>query len=184
MSSFLLYHYLNPIICISYKFIDLPKPTTQPRPPFTMKLVTLFTFMSTAAAVYKAGTPCYTNVECNQNCIDKKWTIQNIDSDYVLVCDPKGVDPVLYHYAQCRTVADPYGVTPDLESTRKTCAAVGGKFCNKDAICSFNGKRSAETASRQKWNTSCKSNLSAAGRDSAGSLFESSVSEENTTCTR
>jgi hypothetical protein len=132
----------------------------------TMKLsgviIPLFAATSLTAAKYPAGTICHTNVECNQHCINSKWTVTRMQDDYNLVCDPNTKDPAEYFAARCQE-RDPLnhgystGSTPGSEredSTKLACEAIDGKLCGGYS-CRFDSKRSTEDDWRSKWEKAC-----------------------------
>ena len=61
-------------------------------------------FASHALAWYASGDLCYSNVECNTNCLFSQWTIGGKDSDYMFVCDKTTIDPDQFYLADCQTV--------------------------------------------------------------------------------
>ena len=61
-------------------------------------------FASHALAWYASGDLCYSNVECNTNCLFSQWTIGDKDSDFVFVCDKTTTDPDQFYLADCQKV--------------------------------------------------------------------------------
>ena len=58
-----------------------------------MKLiVTAATLPSLFADKLPIGAACDTNINCNNNCLDGRWTIASRDGADVFVCDPKNTD--------------------------------------------------------------------------------------------
>jgi hypothetical protein len=108
-------------------------------------------FASTAlAAKYEAGTICHTNIECENNCLDKQYTIVNEDGGYVFVCDPGVADPLQWYNAICKS-----GQNDRFEkgTTEAMCKTNGGQFCKY--TCVLSGKRSVDGDNRDKWYDAC-----------------------------
>jgi hypothetical protein len=125
-----------------------------------MKLATKITIALlpplTLAAKYPPGTACRTNTECNDNCIDKQWTIANRNDVYIFVCDPSLTDPTGYFVGQCRSHALGLPLSPlvyNVEKTASACSDVGGQFC--DEGCVITGKESTATEARSTWLEAC-----------------------------
>jgi hypothetical protein len=104
---------------------------------------------STLAAKYEAGTICHSNVECEQNCIGKQYTIVNEDGGYVFVCDPGVANPTGWYSLSC-TSGEGYYFE---EATAAACKEVGGQSCKYS--CALSGKRSEDEDNRKKWSGSC-----------------------------
>ena len=103
---------------------------------------------STLAAKYEAGTICHSNVECEQNCIDKQYTIANVDGGYVFVCDPGVSNPTAWYTLSCTSRNE------ILEGpTTTACEKIGGQMCEYE--CALSGKRSEDEDNRKKWSASC-----------------------------
>jgi hypothetical protein len=134
-----------------------------------MKLLASISLFAVAslAAKYPAGTNCHSNLECNDNCLDGKWTITNVQGDYQLVCDPTKDDPTQYYVVYChdkRTKDEdgkPIKVEPgfNTEGTKVACGKVGGVYC--DSECYLSGKRSTQGDISSSWVNACKTEDSA-----------------------
>jgi hypothetical protein len=111
-------------------------------------------FASTAfAAKYAAGTICHSNIECEQNCLNKQYTIVNDDGGYVFVCDPGVADPMQWYNLGCITIGSNKF---NKGATEAACKTVGGESCAYSCILS--GKRSVDQENRGKWTIGCGKN--------------------------
>ncbi|KAJ5741985.1 hypothetical protein N7533_011394 [Penicillium manginii] len=106
-----------------------------------MKLLASISFFVVAslAAKYPAGTNCHSNLECNDNCLDGKWTITNVQGDYQLVCDPTKDDPTQYYAAYCE---------------RKRTTHSSGEITTEKGF-NTEGKRSTQGDISQSWVNAC-----------------------------
>ncbi|CAI7642642.1 unnamed protein product [Penicillium manginii] len=124
-----------------------------------MKLLSSISLFAVAslAAKYPAGTNCHSNLECNDNCLDGKWTITNVQGDYQLVCDPTKDDPTQYYAAFCygKAKTDRDGETTfaegyNTEGTKAECSKVGGAYW----------KRSTQGDVSNSWAKACEAEKS------------------------
>jgi hypothetical protein len=124
---------------------------------FLVATVAIFA-SSTLAAKYAAGDPCHTNVECEENCLDKRYTVAEQDGGFVFVCDPSAADPMQWYIAECTGLNVGGGLFPDYrldqETTEANCKATsGGQTCNRR--CLLKGKRTDDEDTRSAWAAGC-----------------------------
>ena len=117
-----------------------------------MNLVIPIALLSGLALADKlpAGAACGTNVDCNDNCMDSRWTIADQDGAYVLVCDPN-LDGTLYDSATCRTGASE--LTTDLTKTATACDKVGGRNCSIGCVVTQDAR--SPSVGRTAWKNAC-----------------------------
>jgi hypothetical protein len=126
-----------------------------------MKLLLAATtlFASHALAWYASGDLCYSNVECNTNCLFSQWTIGGKDSDYMFVCDKTTIDPDQFYLADCQTVTQNESGVEQIEVddalTISACQDFGGTSCSFG--CVITGKASAEARTESDWQAACTS---------------------------
>lgn len=111
---------------------------------------------SALAAKYAAGTNCHSNIECENNCLDRQYTIVNEDGGYIFACDPGVADSTQWYSAECWTTeeADRFSERSDEKATQAACEAVGGTFCT--IHCVMSGKRVADEETRKSFRSACK----------------------------
>lgn len=111
----------------------------------------IFTSSTLVTAKSAPGNKRRTNSDCNQNCLDGKWTIItdfNDTSRSVFACDPLHADPVQYTTGSC------LGKTLRDEGPRAAaCEAVGGTNCK--FRCVMNGRLSTKDVIEREWNAQC-----------------------------
>jgi hypothetical protein len=112
---------------------------------------------STLAATYAAGDICYSNIECEKNCLNKQYTIADEDGGFVFVCDPGVADPVQWYRLGClehdSNALDLYKW--DRAATKASCTALGGRDCG---ACVTSSKRSLDEEVRKDWAKRCTAN--------------------------
>ncbi|KAM0698665.1 hypothetical protein Q7P36_002132 [Cladosporium allicinum] len=89
---------------------------------------------STLAATYAAGDICYSNIECEKNCLNKQYTIAD-----------QTVDSSLSATRASRIRA----------ATKASCTALGGRDCGAYVTSS---KRSLDEEVRKDWAKRCTAN--------------------------
>ncbi|CAI7664262.1 unnamed protein product [Penicillium manginii] len=100
-------------------------------------IISLFA-AATMAEQYAAGTNCHTNTECNANCMDGTWTIQQVGGDYNL-----------YYTANCVPQNGRY--QPSDPKQIKACETVGGTISSRTCLVRRTWKR--------KYNDACYANM-------------------------
>jgi hypothetical protein len=111
---------------------------------------------SALAAKYAAGDICHSNVECEENCIDKQYTVAEQNGGFVFVCDPGVGDPMQWYRLTCtsydNSIDARYPVV-NVDETRAACKTVGGTDCENS--CLLSGKRSNDEELRSEWTKAC-----------------------------
>lgn len=113
----------------------------------------------THAAKYPAGAICQTNKDCDANCLDSQWSVGQMNSDSVFICDPAKADTTLYFSAHCSTKSVQVGTFGgqqeelNTEATETVCKAQGGRMC--EFGCVVSSKASAEGDLRSAWESGC-----------------------------
>ncbi|KAM0717330.1 hypothetical protein Q7P37_007182 [Cladosporium fusiforme] len=115
------------------------------------KAILIFTSSTLVTAKSTPGTKCRTNSDCNQNCLDGKWTIipdYNDTSRSVFACDPLHADPVQYTTGSChgRNLRDG-------GPKAAACEAVGGTNCK--FRCVMSGTLSTKDVIEREWAAQC-----------------------------
>jgi hypothetical protein len=118
-----------------------------------MQPLTILALLVGSALAAAPGSVCNTNVECNANCINSKWTIAaQTDGSYRFVCYPTISDETQYYSSTCNklNIFDrPY----DKEATGVACAKVGGILCT--TACVSSGEITSEIDFRNSWDSAC-----------------------------
>jgi hypothetical protein len=118
-----------------------------------MQPITILALLAGSALAAAPGSVCKTNVECNANCIDSKWTIAaQTDGSYKLVCDPTISDGTQHYSSTCNKF-NGFGAEYDKAATASACTKVGGLSCANGCVSS--GKKSGEIAFRASWSIAC-----------------------------
>jgi len=122
----------------------------------TIAIETLLSGLALAADKLPIGAACDTNVNCNNNCLDGRWTIANRGGADVFVCDPKNTDSPLYFRGQCIRISTIAGFPIQSFGATKTataCNKLGGESCKYG--CVITGSKLAPDASAAMWKQAC-----------------------------
>jgi len=126
-------------------------------------------FASTAlAAKYAAGTNCHSNIECEDNCVDRQFGIVTLDGGYIFACDPNVDDPTDWYTLECLSFRNDDDTTEAV--TQAACEELDGQFCQR--YCVLSGKRSLDEENRAKWDQTC-------GPDSQGEATHPMIQVKN-----
>jgi hypothetical protein len=110
-------------------------------------------FLAGSALAAAPGSVCNTNVECNADCINSKWTIAaQTDGSYKFVCDSTTQDATQYYSSACNKVIG-FDTSYDEGATAKACAKVGGVSCA--SACVSSGMITSENTFRVSWSNAC-----------------------------